>query len=309
MSSLCVRAPMRFPPLLHEGSRVALVSPSGPLRTAGDLERAVANVRSFGWEPVVGEHAVERDGYLAGSDARRAADLNRAANDDSIDAVWCLRGGYGAMRLLDEIDYDAWARCPKALVGYSDITALHSAIGKRAELVTFHGPTARAELTTATRESFQSMVALGDAAIGHVGGMTPLVSGRARGRLAGGNLALVAALAGTPYACELDGAILVLEDVSEAVYRIDRMLTQLRLSGGLSRLAGIVFGQFTEIPDDEANAQRPLDRVLREFAERAGVPCVANFPIGHIEDHVTLPLGALAELDADRMELVVQVER
>jgi muramoyltetrapeptide carboxypeptidase len=129
--------------------------------------------------------------------------------------------------------------------------------------------------------------------------LTPLVGGKATGRLAGGNLALVAALVGTPYAWDLDGAILVLEDVSENVYRIDRMLTQLCLSGALDRLAGLAFGNFTDIPDDASNDERPLERVLRQFAENVGVPAVMNFPIGHVPDHLTIPLGAVADLDVE----------
>ncbi|HXT18658.1 MAG TPA: LD-carboxypeptidase [Gemmatimonadaceae bacterium] len=291
------------------GSRVALVAPAGPLRGEADLERSVANARSLGWQPVAGDYVLERDGYLAGSDANRAADLNRFARDPDIEAIWCIRGGYGAMRILEQIDYGAWRAQPKTLIGYSDVTALHAAIGQRAELVTFHGPTARAELSEMTRRSFLDAVARenGDAPpLGiHAEGATTLRAGAAHGRLVGGNLALVAALAGTPYAWNLDGAIVVLEDVTESVYRIDRMLMQLWLSGGLRRLAGLVFGQFTEIPDDSANAEWPLERVLRETAERCGVPTIANFPLGHIHDQVTLPFGAPAHLDADRRTLTI----
>ena len=294
-------SPRRFPPALVSGARVGLIAPSGPLRDKTELEQGIQNVRMLGWEPVVGEYVLERDGYLAGSDEHRVADLNRFARDESIEAIWCLRGGYGAMRLLDKIDYDAFAKRPRALIGYSDITALHAAIGQRANLVTFHGPTARVELTPFTRASFAEAMSLeaGATMACRGGAMMPLVGGRASGRLVGGNLALVTALSGTPYAWDFDGAILVLEDVSEQVYRIDRMLTQLRLSGAFDRLAGLAFGSFTEIPDDTANAERSLEPVLREFAERVGVPAVMNFPIGHVPDHLTVPLGAMADLDAD----------
>ncbi len=256
----------RFAPRLEAGARVALVAPSGPLKDATDLERAESNVRSFGWEPVAGEHVLERDGYLAGSDEHRLADLNRAARDDSIDAIWFLRGGYGATRLLDGIDYDAFIRKPRHIIGYSDITAFHAAIGQRANVVTWHGPTARAQLTPFTRESFADVISIDqdDNWFIRTSAMRTLVPGQATGRLVGGNLALVTSLIGTPYAWNLDGAILVLEDVLEAVYRIDRMLTQIRLTG--ARLAGLVFGGFTEIPDDAANAERPIERVLEEFA-------------------------------------------
>ncbi len=288
---------------------MALVAPSGPLRDAGDLERAMRNARELGWEPVPGAHVLERDGYFAGSDAHRLADLVAAAADDSIDGVWSIRGGYGAMRLLDAIDYDAWRWKPKALIGYSDITALHAAIGARADLVTYHGPTARAVLTDLTRASLIRAVASRSSPyeVTHRDAVT-VRAGCARGRLVGGNLALVASLIGTPYALDLDGAILVLEDVNEAVYRIDRMLTQLALSGGLARCAGIVFGRFTEIPPDTDDAERalPLERILQEVADRWRVPCVANAPFGHVDDQFTLPLGATAELDADQRTLFIE---
>jgi muramoyltetrapeptide carboxypeptidase len=302
---MCV---MHFPPMLAPGARVALVAPAGPLRDEQDLARSVANVSSFGWVAVPGQYVLERDGYLAGSDEHRLADLNRFVRDDSIDAIWCIRGGYGVMRLLDAVDYEALARRPKPIIGYSDITALHAAIGRRCDLVSYHGATARAHLTEPTRQSLVTVLteAWGTLTVAQPS-MTPLKRGSARGRLAGGNLALVAALAGTPYAPDLDGAILVLEDVNEAVYRIDRMLTQLWLSGALRNVAGLAFGSFTEIPDDPGNVQRPLDRVLEEFAARCGVPCVSGFPVGHIDDQNTYPLGATAELNAD--DGVLRIER
>lgn len=298
---------MRYPPLLEPGSRVGLVSPAGPLRDERDLERAIENTRSLGWEAVVGEHVLERDGYLAGTDEHRLADLNRFAADSSIDGVWCIRGGYGAMRLLESLDLDAWRARPKALIGYSDVTALHAAVSKFANVITYHGPTARATLTELTRASFQQIVSCGATGYCVAGPDIDCIhSGRARGRLVGGNLALVAALAGTPYAFELDGAILVVEDVNEAVYRIDRMLMQLWLSGGLRRVAGLAFGRFTEIPTDPSDVERPLERVLREFAVRCGVPAVAGIPVGHVADHITFPIGAMAELDADARTLIIE---
>lgn len=296
---------MRFPPLLRSGARVALIAPAGPVRGPRDIERAMASVQRMGWEPVLGEYLAERDGYLAGSDERRVADFNRFAADDSIDALWCVRGGYGAMRLLDDIDYDVWRRRPKPLIGYSDVTALHTAIGRLADVVTFHGPTAREEMTDFSVESLARAVSSGGNSCGVAELARTLVPGRASGRLVGGNLALLAALSGTPFAPLYENGILVVEDVGEAVYRIDRMLTQLRLSGALDGIAGIAFGQFTEIPDDSTNAQCPLDRVLQETADRLGVPCVAGIPMGHCDTQWTIPLGAVAELDADARTLTV----
>lgn len=268
--------------------------------------RAAANARSLGWEPVVGDHVLERMGYLAGTDRHRLVDFNRFAGDDAIDGIWCLRGGYGAMRILDQLDYDAWRRRPKALIGYSDVTAIHQAIAVRCGLVTYHGPMARLELTELSRASLRAAVIDGENPCGVAAEAVTLRSGRARGRLTGGNLALVAGLANTPFAAALDGGILVLEDVNEPVYRLDRMLTQLRLSGALDNLAGLAFGQFTDIPPDAANDDRPLGDLLQEVADRCSVPCLAGIPLGHVADQWTFPLGAMAELDADAKSIVVE---
>jgi muramoyltetrapeptide carboxypeptidase len=292
-------------PTIPAGARVALVSPAGPLRGESDLQRAQENTRALGWVPVVGAHALARDGYLAGTDGDRLADLNAALTDDAIDAVWCARGGYGAMRILDQIDYAALRRRPKPIIGYSDITALHAAAGTRCEIVTFHGPTARASLTSFSRSSLERALAGGDPC-GTATNAITLHGGRARGRLVGGNLALLCALAGTPYAPDYRDAILIVEDVNEPVYRIDRMLTQLRLAGRLSTCRAIAFGQFTDVPTDspeESQGARTLDDVLGEIAATLGVPCISGAPIGHVADQWTIPLGADAELDANERTL------
>jgi muramoyltetrapeptide carboxypeptidase len=285
------------------GARVALIAPAGPLRGPDELAASVAHAESLGWEPLPARHVLQRDAYLAGTDAERAADLNAALQDDRIDGIWCVRGGYGAMRVLEDVDYDAMRRRPKALIGYSDITALHAAFATRSGVITYHGPTARAELTDFARDSLQMAVIAQRDSCGVAPEARTLRGGRASGRVIGGNLALLAALAGTPYAPSYGGAILVIEDVGEPNYRIDRMLRQLALSGALSRLAGIAFGQFTEGSDPRDEAARTLDAVLREAADIAGVPTIAGIPLGHVADQWTIPLGARAELDADRLAL------
>jgi muramoyltetrapeptide carboxypeptidase len=292
-------------PTVGAGARVAIVAPAGPLRGEADLQRAEDNARSLGWVPAAGAHVLARDGYLAGTDSARLADLNTALNDDDVDAVWCVRGGYGAMRILDQVDYASLRRRPKPIIGYSDVTALHAAVATRCEVVTFHGPTARAVLTSFTRTSLERAM-VGAESCGPAANATTLRSGRARGTLIGGNLALLCALAGTPYEPHYRDAILVVEDVNEAVYRIDRMLTQLRLGARLTQCSGIVFGQFADIPTDspeESQGARRLNDVLDEVASTVGVPCIAGAPVGHIADQWTLPLGAQAELDADARTL------
>jgi len=295
-------------PAIKPGARVALVAPAGPLKIPADLDRAIENSRMLGWEAVVGKHARERHAYFAGADDLRLADLNSALRDDSIDVVWCLRGGYGAMRLLDGFDYDALRRRPKAVIGYSDITAFHCAIALRCGLASIHGPTARGKLTAFTERSLRAAVTRSGDPCGDAPAAKTLVSGRARGHLVGGNLALLSALHGTPYQPKYAGAILVLEDVNEAPYRIERMLLQLRLSGALQSCAGLAFGSFTntsETEDASLGGTRSLDDILQEAAEIVGVPAIRGIPMGHISDQWSLPLGMDAELDADAKRLTV----
>ena len=293
-----------MPPRLGPGARVALVAPSSPLRGNHELEHAVVNARDMGWEPVVGRHANARDGYFAGADAVRSADLLEALNDPEVDGIWCLRGGYGAARLLPDVSLEALRAHPKALIGYSDITALHAA-WQHAGLASFHGPTARATLTEFTRASFVRTVVEGADGTGAMPAATTLRAGTATGRLAGGNLALIASLCGTPWAMDFRDAIVVVEDINEATYRIDRMLTQLRLAGAFDGCAGFLFGQFTDCPIETEDGARPLEAVLRECADSARVPAVFGAPFGHVDDQWTLPLGCLATLDATACTLHV----
>ena len=263
----------------------------------------------MGWEVVLGDNVREKDGYFAGSDAERLSDLNAAIRDDRIDAIWCLRGGYGAMRLLDGLDYDALRRRPKTIIGYSDITALHCAVRKRCGLSSIHGPTARSVIPEFAERSLRHAVLRDADCCGRAERMRTLVPGKARGRLLGGNLALLAALHGTPYEPDYTGAILVLEDVNEAPYRIERMLLQLRLAGALQRCAGIAFGSFTNTgeKDSSLGGSRTLAAVLDEAARAANVPAVSHVPVGHIDDQWSIPLGMEAELDADARQLTVHM--
>jgi muramoyltetrapeptide carboxypeptidase len=288
---------------MRAGARVALVAPAGALRGEEELAQSVANTRSFGWEPVPGDHVLSRSGYLAGADAERIVDLNRALADPTIDAIWCVRGGYGAMRILQHIDYDALSRRPRPLIGFSDVTALHAAVGRICHVQSFHGPTARGTLSDFSRRSMDLATANGADPCGVANGATTLRGGRAAGRLAGGNLALLAALCGTPFAPDLEDAILVLEDIGEAVYRVDRMLYQLYLAGAFAGCRGIVFGYCTNCPDDSTG--RTVNDVLLELSSALRIPCFSGAPIGHIADQWTIPLGALAELDADACSLSV----
>jgi muramoyltetrapeptide carboxypeptidase len=291
-------APLR-PPRLAAGARVALVAPAGPIQDAR-LAAALRQCESLGLEPVVARSALRRHGYLAGRDEERAADLQQALADPGIDAVWALRGGYGTMRLLSALDFSPLRTRPKAFIGFSDNTAIHLAL-LRAGLVSFHGPHAGGAFPPFTEHCFRSV--LFEAA---PAGVQPLpepatrletvAGGVAEGALVGGNLALLAATCGTPFGLQARGRILFLEEVGEATYRIDRTLMQLRLSGALDGLAGLIVGQFTEGVD---HPELPLGRLIEESAATLGVPCVAGAPIGHVDDNWCLPVGVRARLDAD----------
>jgi muramoyltetrapeptide carboxypeptidase len=288
---------------LRPGARVALVAPAGVIRRSEDMERAIDNVQSFGWEPVVGDNVRSQLGYLAGSDNERLHDLNAAFSSDDVDAIWCIRGGYGTIRLLATVDYPALRKRPRPFIGFSDVTALHSAIHRRCGIVTFHGPTARVRLTDFTRASLECALVEQRDPCGPAPDARVLRPGRATGRVVGGNLALITALAGTPFSPNFDGAILVLEDIGEAIYRIDRMLRQLLLAGALQRCGAIVAGNFRPPRDEVSEDNRTLDEVLTEAATIAGIPCLAGAPFGHIADQWTIPLGAIGEVDTDARTL------
>jgi muramoyltetrapeptide carboxypeptidase len=283
---------------------VALVAPAGPL-AEGAVEHALARVRAWGWEPWLGEHARERHGFLAGTDAQRLADLNRALRADDIDGIWCLRGGYGTMRLLPHLEWAAMRERPRPLIGFSDNTALHLAM-QRLGIVSFHGPhPATPEMTDFSMSVLRGLVG-SDAAFGILpfpadgpARATTITAGAVEAPLVGGNLALLAATLGTPYAVRTAGAILFLEEVGEPVYRVDRFLTQLLLAGVLDGVAGIAIGRFSETPPANGGFALPSpEEVLAERLGALGVPTAVGFPFGHVDDNWTLPLGVRARLDA-----------
>ena len=249
----CATCGFPLPSPLAHASRSSLLPAHYAVRS--ELQAAIDHATSLGWEPSAGASVLGQYGYLAGSDEQRAHDFNAALRDPGIDGIWCVRGGYGAMRILSALDYDALRRRPRPILGYSDITALHCAIGVRCGVVSYHGPTARGELTPFSRESLVRAVVEQRDPCGHAPEARTLRGGRATGRLVGGNLALLAALCGTPFAPDYSDAILVLEDVGEATYRIDRMLQQLRLGGAFADWPA-------SSPDNSPRA--PTHRTLQE---------------------------------------------
>lgn len=304
--------PLVRPPRLARGSRIALVAPAGPLLEQDDLVRAQSLCRALDYEPVLGAHAGGHYGYFSGTDEERLADLNAALRDPAVDAVWCIRGGYGVTRILDGVDFDALARRPRAVIGYSDITALLAAVTRRAGLVAFHAPMARAEMPRFSRLHFERVLAVPqpagtleplppppDVLMPQEHRVTTIRGGVAEGPLAGGNLTLLQCLIGTAYFPDLDGALLFLEDVNEDLYRVDRMLAHLRMIGALARLRGVLVGRFTGLKRDLGDGALGVDHVLGHYLRPLGVPVLAGLPIGHIDAQWTLPVGVRARLDAD----------
>jgi muramoyltetrapeptide carboxypeptidase len=293
------------PPPLQAGDKIAVVAPSGPADPAR-LERGCSVLRRLGLDVVVGEHALARapagpNGgrlrYLAAADADRAADLQDAWCDPAVAAVLCARGGYGAARVLDHLDWAALGEAPpKLLHGSSDITALHAVFGGRLGVPTSYGPMVASLIADAEPEALAHLKAGLFGAGAPVRGTHALRAGRVRGPLTGGNLALLASLLGTPYAPEpATGRIAFLEDVDEAPYRVDRMLTQLRQAGWFDGVAGIVLGTWVGCGD--------LDAVFADRLLPLGVPILAGVPVGHGPRQLTVRLGAPALLDAGALTL------
>jgi muramoyltetrapeptide carboxypeptidase len=288
------------------------VAPAGPLLEQDDIARAEALCRALDYEPVLGAHAGGHFGYFSGTDEERLADLNAALQDPAIDAIWCIRGGYGVTRILDGIDFEALVRRPRPVVGYSDITALLAGVVRRAGMIAFHGPTARAEMPPFTRRHFAKVLTgvepagpleplptPGDVLVPRNDRVTVIHGGRAEGVLAGGNLSLLQCLIGTRYFPDLDGAMLVLEDVNEDLYRIDRMLAHLRAVGAFARLRGVLIGRFTGLKRHMDDGSLGVDQVLTHYFGALGIPVLNGLPIGHIDDQWTIPLGVRARVDAD----------
>lgn len=299
------------PKRLAAGDTVAIIAPSSGAETAA-FDKALQNLADLGFKTKVGKSARNRNGFLAGTDRERLADLHEAFADKEVKAVWCVRGGYGASRILPALDFKLIAKNPKILIGYSDITALHTAIHQNANLVTFHGPVASSTFSdyakthvvnTLMNPSAPYKIELSPDNVAKESNLfkTEIIrAGKCRGRLIGGNLSLLSALAGTPYALrDLKGKILFVEDVGEQPYRIDRMLTQLKQSADLRQLSGIALGIFEDCNPKDPSSQS-LIAVLKDQLEDLKIPVIYGLSFGHIRDQYTLPVGIEAELDTEK---------
>ncbi len=305
-------APLVKPSRLRAGDTVGLIEPAGFTDDAFDLDLVKETIVAMGLKPKAAPHLAGRYGYLAGTDADRAADVNAMFADSQVRAVFAVRGGWGCARILPRLDFAMIRRNPKLLVGFSDITALHLAFAARAGFTTIHGPNAasswgafswdafRAVAFDAGTPTFATPVGQEDRLAQRNGRIRTFRPGVARGRLLGGNLTVLTALMGTAYLPDFTGAILFIEDIGEQPYRIDRMLTQLSLAGVLGGLAGVAFGQCTDCgPSGASYGGFTLSEVLQQHLEPLGIPAFQGGQFGHVANQYSLPLGIQAEMDAE----------
>lgn len=300
---------------------MGLVTPSTYVSDPDSLETVRRTIEYFGLKPKLGRNVKQRAGYLGGSIEERLADLHQMFSDPEVKAIFAIRGGYGSAQLLDRIDYDLIRRNPKIFLGYSDITAMHLAIGRMTGLVTFHGPVTLSRFSKYTQKYFRPALfetkPLGaltnppdDDPLRPSHTLRVIRPGKARGRLTGGNLTLVSTTMGTPYEFETRGRILFLEDVGEEPYSIDRMLTQLRLSGKLQEAAGIIFGECSDCRPRDFKpgflSTFTLGEVLDNILGPLPIPVLSGLTIGHTSDQLTLPMGVMASLDTEAGTLTIE---
>ncbi len=306
------------PKRLEKGQTIGVVAPSSPPRTTAQIDPWLARIEELGFRVKTGQHLYDRHGYLAGRDADRAADVNRMFADETVDAIICLRSGYGSARTLPYLDYELIRRHPKLIIGFSDLTALINAIHVKSGLVTFHGPEAEDELILKpyALPEFTKVVMAGQANI-TLADLPPApsateaeqnpkqliryVPGTARGQLLGGNLNTLVRLLGTPYEPDFQGKLLFLETYGQDTYALGGFLHHLWLAGKLQQVAGVIFGQFEECEEIGFT----LHEVLAEWCIALNIPALYGLMIGHMAEQATIPIGCAAELDVARGTLTL----
>ena len=316
------------PPRLKPGDTIGLVTPATYL-TEEQLRDAVTALAQLGFKVRYTPNMLVRKGYLAGTDQQRADDINQFFADDSVHGVICGRGGYGSARILPLLDYDAIRNNPKVFMGYSDITAMLYAIHQKTGLVCFHGPMGTSDYNAYTTRYFRELLMRANDSLTYETSvaepadtpeedsltpeaslpqapLTTITAGSAEGVLVGGNLTLVTSLCGTAYDISLRDKLIFLEEVGEAPYRIDRMLTQLLLDPEkLPAAAGVVLGTFSDCEAEDETKSLSLAQVLYDRLAGLGIPVVYGFSFGHIHQNMTLPVGIRARLDADKKTLTL----
>lgn len=306
------------PKRLKKGDTIGLIAPAGYISDDA-LQESITNIEALGFKPYFTDRIKSKYGYLAGSDENRAEDLNHMFENDSVDGIFCVRGGYGVARLLRQINYDSIKSNPKVLVGYSDITALHYAIYSQTGLVTFHGPVATSTFNEFTVDNFIKTVMnpepqtifipADESSSGSDFERYVIREGRASGELVGGNLSIAVTFLGTPYDVDYKNKILYLEEIDEKPYRVDRMLTHLYQAGKLEEVAGVALGVFRKCDSKigSAKGEQSLSRkeVLYDKLYSLGIPVIYGLSFGHIENKYTIPFGINAELNVQKETLTL----
>lgn len=302
---------MRTRPLrLQKGDTIGIIAPSSPPNLE-NLHLSLSFIEQLGLNVKMGKHVESVNGYLAGTDDERLSDLHDMLKDPEIKGIICAGGGYGSGRYADQIDFQLMSEQPKIFWGYSDITFLHTTIGQFANVVTFHGPMLASDVGIDTFEELSARMfnQLFEPIELHyteeISPLTTLAGGVAQGELVGGNLSLLVSALGSKYEIDTLGKILLLEDVTEEPYRIDRMLNQLRLAGKLNEVAGIVVGDFAKSEPQKRKDTLTLHAVLEHYLGNLGKPVVSGFKIGHCQPHFAVPLGVEARLDGDAKTLTI----
>jgi len=299
-----VQPPIIKPRRLSDSSLIALIAPAGPVKQE-QIDRAQKTLSDMGYRTCYTQNILSQKGYLAGDDEIRLNDFHQAFDNKEVDAIICIRGGYGTTRIIDKINYDLIKQNPKIFIGYSDITALLKAIYQQTGLITLHGIVGISAFTDYTKSIFNKVLSKQE----NENIIYPqdkysiqtIIPGKANGKLAGGNLSLVNALIGTKYQLDFTNKVVFLEDIGEEPYPVDRMLTQLLLSGCMHKASGIILGNFTncDIDNKEITAENSLS-LSDVFMDRLGhlnIPIIAGFSFGHIQNQAIFPIGIDAELE------------
>lgn len=299
-----------MPKRLKKGDTVGVIAPSSPPNLE-NLKKALPFLEELGLKVKMGKSVEAVNGYLAGSDDERLADLHAMFEDPEIAGIICAGGGYGAARYADRIDFAMIKENPKVFWGYSDITFLHTAIGEYAELVTFHGPMLASDV--GKPEFHERSASMFGQLFGpfelfyseEISPLTALTGGIAEGELVGGNLSLIRSAVGTKFDLDVIGKILLIEDIDEEPYQVDEMLNQLRMARKFDEAAGIVIGDFKNAEPKKREKSLTLDEVFDHYFSGLKIPVVKGFKIGHCEPHFSVPLGAKARLDAEAKTLTI----
>ena len=305
-----MRNPVVKPLRLQPGDTVGLINPAGITFQSDDIEIVKGTLAAIDLKVKLGEHLLDRYGYLAGKDNDRASDVNSMFNDPLVNAILAVRGGWGCNRILPLLDYGLIRKNPKIIMGYSDITSLLVAIYARCRLVTFHGPVGTSTWNQFSLDYFRRIVfkgemvtmrnpaVTGDNLVQTKDRILTITRGLAKGTLVGGNLSVLAAMLGSHYLPEWKDAILFLEDDGEQIYRVDRMLTQLKLAGILNQISGFIFGKCTNCEPGEGYGSLTLEEVFNDHIKPLGIPAWYGAMIGHIENKFTMPVGVEVEIDS-----------